>query len=1219
MELYWKLASGDASVREEAAVALVRDLLQSQQQQEKGAHVHKEEGDAAHHHQSSNNYHQAAEEVLLGASAEDEGLRNCTPAVQYALRRLVRGVASSRESARQGFAMALASVLEALPLVRVDYVLKLIKKSLEVTSSMKGQEKRDGLLGQLFALGAVVRSGRLVADDEDTKHANLARDIAEQLLSLANKKVFLREPAITLLLHLIDKLPPSLLQDSVLSSSLLQETLCVDINNGSADSLLLALRLQEQLPTSVVESCPLLPNSRSTHALFEPSHLLSLLPVLKDSSSCHPRVHPVWSTLIELLFLDSNAEGRRQTPSKKKKRRKMERNEAVETVDQRVVSFWTLVVDKSLLTSSHERKYLAMELLQLVLARLSAQSSGFVLSRTLVRCVLDILADKGNLLYKSAQRCLEFICEWAKADEQCLVAVILSLQQGSHGKFDTLSKTQTVKQLVAMLKSKEVCFLLYDKLVELFNGGKSASFAAPQLQLLSNGTDDQYGPERDDRKEQEKLGTDGVKSGEFQRYWVLDQICSFVKQIHVESELRVSLQKEVLKFLTVNALFVGSSGVKCTVQGLQEEVKFPEVPIPENIRKLCLARLQSVLVDVLPTASLVKDNTNTAGKDELVQKTSGSSDLRFFFLELCDMLDKIPRVTRVQPVSEDDKDAINALRSCVSQLYAVIQKAENEKSQKIQAMCSLLMQLLLQSVTAAHVNEIAAELIICCERVFGELIEVDAKGDDQEEEDSPVFMDVLVDILLSLLAQASAPIRAAAEQVFKSFCGDLTESAMLSLLRVVKKQLRSARRMAATPLDVGDSDEDQFLEVEDSDEDMNDDDDHVNMDDNTEKPEGKELHTLDSDTDDDVKGGEGNQSQNNHDSETSKDNSDSDMDDEAMFRIDTHLANLLKQKGAVGDKGEGKDAQTQLQHFKFRVLSLVEYFFQKKSSSHLCLTALPHLLQAFVFSCSVGGNSQLAGRIGSILQMKLFKSKQYPKGEEVDKASVECFLQRCVKLVSRSKVKKVREVAQSCSLWLVKVLHGQPLQEGDERENLRGIIQDAMNDFFSQKKSHLKAPFFRELFMRFPGLGMANLGLLLDRCVNSRSEYLQHEALLLVNFILQFNTGKESGQFRECLMQHLPALSGVLVGLIEKPPSKGPRKSEARRFCLSLLKVVSQELPEKPVKKLIGKPAYNLCLSHLGATVVEDILKSQVVSGVPDSQNARDASKRLSKQKSGHK
>lgn len=1219
MELYWKLASGDASVREEAAVALVRDLLQSQQQQEKGAHAHKEEGDAPHHHHFSNNYHQAAEEVLLGASAEDEGLPNCTPAVQYALRRLVRGVASSRESARQGFAMALASVLEALPLVRVDYVVKLIKKSLEVTSSMKGQEKRDGLLGQLFALGAVVRSGRLVADDEDTKHANLARDIAEQLLSLANKKVFLREPAITVLLHLIDKLPPCLLQDSVLSSSLLQETLCMDMENASADSLLLALRLKEQLPTSVVESCPLLPNSRSTHALFEPSHLLSLLPVLKDSSSCHPRVHPVWSTLIELLFLDSNAEGRR-TPSKKMKRRKIEGNEAVETVDQRVVSFWTLVVDKSLLTSSHERKYLAMELLQLVLVRLSAQSAGFVLSRTLVRCVLDVLADKGNLLYKSAQRCLEFICEWAKADEQCLVAVILSLQQGSHGKFDTLSKTQTVKQLVAMLKSKQGCFLLYDKLVELFNGKKRASFAAPQLQLLSNGSDDQYGPERDERKEREKLGTDGVKSGEFQRYLALDQICSFVKQIHMEPELRVSLQKEVLKFLTVNALFVGSSGVKCTVPGLQEEVKFPEVPISENIRKLCLARLQSVLVDVLPTASLVKDNKNTAGKDELVQKTSGSSDLRFFFLELCDMLDKIPRVTRVQPVSEDDKDAINALQSCVSQLHAVIQKAENEQSQKIQAMCSLLMQLLLQSVTA-HVNEIAAELIICCERAFGELIEVDAKGGDEEEEDSPVFMDVLVDILLSLLAQASAPIRAAAEKVFKSFCGDLTESAMLSLLRVVKKQLRPARRLAATPLDVGDSDEDQFLEVEDSDEDMNDDDDHVNMDDNTEKPKGKELHTPDSDTENDVKGGEGNQSQNtgDQDSETSKDNSDSDMDDEAMFRIDTHLANLLKQKGAVGDKGEGKDAQTQLLHFKFRVLSLVEYFFQKKSSSPLCLTALPHLLQAFVSSCSVGGNSQLAGRIGSILQMKLFKSKQYPKGQEVDKASVEGFLQRCVKLVSRSKVKKVREVAQSCSLWLVKVLHGQPLQEGDERENLRGIIQDAMNDFFSQKKSHLKAPFFRELFMRFPGLGMANLGLLLDRCVNSRSEYLQHEALLLVKSILHFNIGKESGQFRECLMQHLPALSGVLVGLIEKPPSKGPMKSEAHRFCLSLLKVLSQELPEKRVKKLIGKPAYNLCLSHFGASVVENILKSQVVSVVPDSHNARDTSKRLSKQKSGHK
>ena len=105
-----------------------------------------------------------------------------------------------------------------------------MKKNLDVTSSMKGQvslclpdnevynliifwvffnyewiqEKRDGLLGQLFALGAIV-TGKVSVDDEARENTELTLEITEHLLSLAKKKVFLREPAITVLLHLIDK------------------------------------------------------------------------------------------------------------------------------------------------------------------------------------------------------------------------------------------------------------------------------------------------------------------------------------------------------------------------------------------------------------------------------------------------------------------------------------------------------------------------------------------------------------------------------------------------------------------------------------------------------------------------------------------------------------------------------------------------------------------------------------------------------------------------------------------------------------------------------------------------------------------------------------------------------------------------------------------------------------------------------------------------------
>ena len=92
-----------------------------------------------------------------------------------------------------------------------------------------------------------------------------------------------------------------------------------------------------------------------------------------------------------------------------------------------------------------------------------------------------------------------------------------------------------------------------------------------------------------------------------------------------------------------------------------------------------------------------------------------------------------------------------------------MKECERENVKKIEAMCSLLMQLLLRSVTS-QVVEIAADLIMCCKRAFGDLIDVDTEGSDNGEE-LPNFIDVLIDILLSLLTETSAPIRAAAEQV----------------------------------------------------------------------------------------------------------------------------------------------------------------------------------------------------------------------------------------------------------------------------------------------------------------------------------------------------------------------------------------------------------------------------------------------------------------------
>jgi DNA polymerase phi len=69
----------------------------------------------------------------------DGALKGCAPSVRYAVRRLVRGLGSARESARQGFALALTTLMCTLPVIHGDAVMQLIESILEVTSAMKGQ------------------------------------------------------------------------------------------------------------------------------------------------------------------------------------------------------------------------------------------------------------------------------------------------------------------------------------------------------------------------------------------------------------------------------------------------------------------------------------------------------------------------------------------------------------------------------------------------------------------------------------------------------------------------------------------------------------------------------------------------------------------------------------------------------------------------------------------------------------------------------------------------------------------------------------------------------------------------------------------------------------------------------------------------------------------------------------------------------------------------
>ena len=124
--------------------------------------------------------------------------------IGYALKRLVRGLSSSRESARLGFASCLTEAVK-LQSVTVIEVIDLIEDSTKITGSAKGVDERDLMFGRLFGFLALVRSGRL---DEDFENG---QKVFEALVELLPTKGWLREIVIEALLEHLEHSTPLLI------------------------------------------------------------------------------------------------------------------------------------------------------------------------------------------------------------------------------------------------------------------------------------------------------------------------------------------------------------------------------------------------------------------------------------------------------------------------------------------------------------------------------------------------------------------------------------------------------------------------------------------------------------------------------------------------------------------------------------------------------------------------------------------------------------------------------------------------------------------------------------------------------------------------------------------------------------------------------------------------------------------------------------------------
>ncbi|KAJ6845448.1 DNA polymerase V-like isoform X1 [Iris pallida] len=1180
-------SSPEASVREAAAEALAKELIEVQRVYEriggeKGKEREEEEGVAQ-----------------LEAADKDDGLENCAPSLRYAIRRLVRGVSSPRECSRQGFALGFAIVVGSIPSIKVEPLMKLIDKSLEVSSGMKGQEAKDCFLGRLFAYGSIARSGRLTTEWDNDINTNAVKNFVSHVLSLAEKKRYLREPAVSVILDMVEKLqlPLEALPNHVLEALGKHDWFQKASNNGDPDLLFLALKLQERVSIGSEYCGKLLPYPFSFDSLFSREHLLYLVPCLKESTFCHPRVHSLWHLLVTILTpeMQSRDEDAMSCPNSSKKHTKSRKSGSCEEITKNIRCFWEIVIEESLLLSSHERKHLALHVLLLLLPRLPITCIPIVLSYKLVHCLIDILSDKASWLYDTAQHFLKETINWIGNDNDRCVSVIVALQKHSNGRFDCITKTQTIKGLVAKFNNGQGCLIFVHNLMSLFID-EGAITDEPSDQSQTTDENSEIGSLEDKDTAGASANPDLLKN------WVINTMPRVLKNLKFDSrsksltdteivkfkEEKFRVQAEIMKFLAVQGLFSASLGTEVTSFELQEKFKWPKAAISNSLCRMCIDQLQLLLEDAQRG-----EVSNAASNDH--ERTDLGSYFMCFLKTLCN----IPSVSLYRKLSDEDQKAFKKLQAMESRLLQEERKfAFGIEANKLHALRYVLSQLVLQVLLCpGDFSEAAMELVICCKKAFPATANDDSSEDEDKFDvnDTPEMIDVLAETFLSLLPHSSGPMCFAIEQVFRLYCDDLTIDGLLRMLRVVRKDLKPLRHQTASSDeddDDGDEEDDDFLGVEDPDE-----NDEAKLaeggDVNDEGMLGAEATGEEVTKEDEVEsegmlGAEASDEEvmKTDEDDSASDDSDGDMDDdETMFKKDESFAKILKERNL-----SGKDsALSQLQIFKSRVLSLLEIYLQKNPGKSQVLMIYSYLVRAFVkyHNAKESQIRQLGIRIRGILQKKVFKAKDYPKGDDIQLASLEPLLEKSLRSASRSMHKEVSSLAQASSFWILKVIQSRNFEKS-ELDRVTKIFRDILDDFFQSKKCRLKSGFVKEVIRRHPWLGLELFGFLLEKCGRAKSEFRRIEALEVVDCVMKSwiptTKGEEtlSKSSSKLLKKNLSALCDLIHVLLSSLPQKQSRRAEVRRFCSRALQAISALNLKKQFLKSLKPEVYSLCESQLG-------------------------------------
>jgi DNA polymerase phi len=265
-----------------------------------------------------------------------------------------------------------------------------------------------------------------------------------------------------------------------------------------------------------------------------------------------------------------------------------------------------------------------------------------------------------------------------------------------------------------------------------------------------------------------------------------------------------------------------------------------------------------------------------------------------------------------------------------------------------------------------------------------------------------------------------------------------------------------------------------------------------------------------------------------------------------------------------------------------------------------------NLAQAFVNPQTAEISEQLGQRIWGILQKKIFKAKDFPKGDDVLLPNLESLLEKNLKLASKplkrkksagilskkkqsamwKRHKMIVSLAQDSTFWILKIIDARNFSES-ELKGVFDIFKGELARYFESKTSQIKSEFLKEIFRRRPWIGHHLLEFLLEISGSAKSEFRRVGALdllmeILKSMVLSGNDESNRDASKKILKNHLQKLSHLIKELVTKMPEKQSRRAEVRKFCGKVFRYVSTYDLTICFLKYLGPETEAACESQLG-------------------------------------